>query len=69
MTLPDVCPVRAICYEDDVPDVYKSYIALNAARWKDGEPITERLPPLSTPSLEEVKAREIELGYGVIEDP
>lgn len=40
------CPVEAIFYEDDVPEPWREYIALNAEMAKSCPPITERKEPL-----------------------
>jgi ferredoxin len=40
------CPVDAIFYEDDVPDQWRDYIALNAEMSKVCPQITERKTPL-----------------------
>src|SRR5690606_33513406 len=40
------CPVEAIYHEDNVPDEWREYIALNAEMAKVCRPIVERKPPL-----------------------
>jgi ferredoxin len=41
------CPVEAIYFEDDAPDEWKSYIALNAEMATKCPQIVERQEPLS----------------------
>lgn len=65
----DVCPVQAIYRDDDVPDVYQSFITLNETRWSEGANVTERMVPVRDVTLEEVKSRELERGHGVVPDP
>lgn len=63
------CPVQAIYPEDEVPEPYRDFIALNAERWSDGEPIGDATRPLATAvDLETVHARELAQGWS-IDDP
>lgn len=41
------CPVQAIYVEDDVPEKWKSYVALNKAKSKDLPVLTEKREPLA----------------------
>jgi ferredoxin len=41
------CPVEAIFYEDNVPEKWRDFIALNAEMSAQCPPITERKPPLA----------------------
>ena len=41
------CPVQAIYVEEDVPDKWKSYIALNTEKSKSLPVITEKKEPLA----------------------
>jgi ferredoxin len=41
------CPVQAIHMQDDVPDKWKSFIALNAEKSKALPVITEKKTPLA----------------------
>jgi ferredoxin len=41
------CPVEAIFHEDDVPDVWKDFVALNAEMAAKCPPIVERKEPLA----------------------
>jgi ferredoxin len=43
------CPVGAIFYEDDVPEKWRGYIALNAELAPKRLQITERKQPLAGP--------------------
>ena len=65
----DACPVRAIYQDTDVPDVYESFIELNATRWSEGQPIGHRIETIAAVSLEDVKAHERSRGLGEVEDP
>src|SRR3954447_15052937 len=40
------CPVQAIFHEDNVPDAWREYIALNAEEAPRHPPITERKAPM-----------------------
>jgi ferredoxin len=40
------CPVEAIFHEDNVPDQWRDFIALNAEMVRTCPPITEKRPPL-----------------------
>jgi ferredoxin len=42
-----VCPVEAIFHEDNVPEVWKDFVALNAEMSSKCPPIVERKPPLT----------------------
>jgi hypothetical protein len=44
------CPVEAIYHEDDVPDQWKDFIALNAEMVKQSPRITEKQEPLADAS-------------------
>jgi ferredoxin len=44
------CPVEAIFYEENVPEKWRDFIALNAEMSGQCPPITERKPPLIKPS-------------------
>ncbi|HOW36509.1 MAG TPA: 4Fe-4S dicluster domain-containing protein [Candidatus Omnitrophota bacterium] len=41
------CPVHAICAQEDVPEKFKSYIALNATKSKTLPPINQKKTPLA----------------------
>jgi ferredoxin len=41
------CPVEAIYHEDNVPEEWREYIALNAEMSKVCPSITEKKPPLA----------------------
>ena len=41
------CPVQAIYVEDDVPEKWKSYVALNKTKAKDLPVLTEKREPLA----------------------
>jgi ferredoxin len=43
------CPVEAIFYEDNVPDAWRSFIALNREMASNSPTITERKTPLAGP--------------------
>jgi ferredoxin len=43
------CPVQAIFADSDVPEKYKSYIALNAAKSKELPIINQKKTPLAPP--------------------
>lgn len=43
------CPVGAIYHEDNVPEKWRSYIALNAERVKQFPSITEKKEPMARP--------------------
>jgi len=43
------CPVEAIFYEENVPDVWRSFIALNREMAAKSPAITERKTPLADP--------------------
>jgi len=42
------CPVEAIFYEENVPEQWREYVALNAEMAPKCPPITERQPPLAS---------------------
>ncbi len=41
------CPVEAIFHEDNLPEEWASYLALNAEMSAQSEPITEKQTPLA----------------------
>lgn len=41
------CPVNAIFYDDNVPEAWREFIALNAEMVRHCPSITERKPPLA----------------------
>lgn len=41
------CPVQAIYVEDDVPEKWKNYVALNKTKAKDLPVLTEKREPLT----------------------
>jgi ferredoxin len=41
------CPVEAIFHEDNVPEEWKEYIAMNAEKAEECEVITEKKEPLA----------------------
>jgi ferredoxin len=42
------CPVEAIFYEEDVPEKWREYVALNAEMAQVSPPIVERKEPLAS---------------------
>jgi len=64
------CPVNAIYRDKEVPEPYQVWIARNEELFKSGTLLKKKQNPLPTAiTLEEIQAREKELGLVVHEPP
>jgi len=62
------CPVHAIYEEEEVPEVYREWIARNAELWKSGRQVSEKKGPLpGAKTLEQIQQEERARGWHVDE--
>ncbi len=63
------CPINAIYGDDEIPNEYESYLALNEGQWEGGTAITEATECLpGAKDLPAIQAEETAKGWE-IEEP